>query len=171
MQMRICQHPKHAVFIFSHINRHVACKRFFIKGIVKEFFKLITVVPVQAIMCGNPQKTFAVLVRCINDVVGEPLFNSTTGKRILLCNCSSPPDNHRDKEACKKKSLSLHTLNLIRNQVIVLWLGRGTTRITVLPSVFNISKFPFRLLILCLILVIPLLKARTFFSSKPDPLS
>src|SRR5688572_6477529 len=125
MQMCICQHPKHALFIFSHINRHVACKGFFIKGAVEEFFKLITVIPVQAIMCGNPQKTFAVLVRCVNDVVGKPVFNSKTGKAILLGNCSSTPDpdsyrDYRDKKGCKKKSLSLHTLNLIRNRLI-LW--------------------------------------------------
>src|SRR4030095_17098393 len=118
MQMCVCQHPQHAIFIFSHINLHFASKRFFIKGIVEEFFKLITIVPVQAIMCGDPQKTFAVLVRCVNDVVGKSLFNSKTGKGILLGDCSSPPDNYRDKNVCKKKTLSLHTLNLIRNQVI-----------------------------------------------------
>ena len=55
------------------------------------------------------EPAFTILVNIFDHITDQSIFWRVLNKRVLLCKTIYIPDNHRDKEACKKKGGSLHT--------------------------------------------------------------
>ena len=76
-----CTDPQTAFTVFKQSGDGIVCQRKRIVGMMAPGFKIVAVIAVESILCGNPEKTVAGLQHIINHTLRQPVFN----RKLLQC--------------------------------------------------------------------------------------